>query len=98
MIQSALSLESTVVIYESPFRTLDTLGMIQTLAGPDIPIVVARELTKVFEEYVRGPVAAVLSQLREKSIKGEIVILIDGGYVGAHGCAPTPDNNDQEKE
>ena len=56
VIQSALDLESTVVLYESPFRTVDTLEIIQELAGPAIPVVVARELTKVFEEYIRGPV------------------------------------------
>ena len=91
VLEKALSLESTLVLYESPFRTVDTLEIIQTLAGPQVPVVVARELTKVFEEYIRGPISEVLAQLEGKTIKGEIVILIDGGNVGAHGCAPIPD-------
>jgi 16S rRNA (cytidine1402-2'-O)-methyltransferase len=78
VLEKALALESTVVIYESPYRTVDTLEIIQTLAGPDVAVVVARELTKVFEEFIRGSAKDVLVQLAGKTITGEIVILIDG--------------------
>jgi 16S rRNA (cytidine1402-2'-O)-methyltransferase len=91
VIEKALAAGGTVVIYESPYRTTETLEWIQTLAGPDAPVVVARELTKVFEEFIRGSVADVLAQLKGKTLKGEIVILI--GTVGADRCPP-----DKEKE
>jgi len=76
MLEKALALESTVVVYESPFRTVDTLELVQGLTGPETPVVVARELTKVFEEFMRGSVAEVLEKLKGKTIKGEIVLLI----------------------
>ena len=87
-LEKALQLESTVVLYESPFRTVDTLEHVRDIAGPNVPVVVARELTKVFEEFIRGTVGDVLTQLQGKQIKGEIVILIDGHPVGAPREAP----------
>lgn len=88
VLEKALQLESTVVLYESPFRTVDTLEHVRDIAGPDVPVVVARELTKVFEEFIRGSVGDVLTQLQGKQIKGEIVILIDGQPIGAPREAP----------
>jgi len=74
-LQKVLDSESTGVIYESPFRTKETLEWLQTLAGPALQVVVARELTKVYEEFIRGAVGDVLNQLGDKPLKGEIVIL-----------------------
>jgi 16S rRNA (cytidine1402-2'-O)-methyltransferase len=76
MLSSAMALEATTVVYESPFRTLDTLEWIQELGGPERQVVVARELTKVFEEFIRGTVSQVLEQMRGKTVKGEIVLMI----------------------
>ena len=76
MLSGAMALEATTVIYESPFRTVETLEWIQELGGPDRLVVVARELTKIFEEYIRGTVAHVLEQMRGKTVKGEIVLMI----------------------
>jgi 16S rRNA (cytidine1402-2'-O)-methyltransferase len=75
LLESAFGTEATLVLYESPFRTRDTLQMIQALAGPETPVVVARELTKVFEEFRRGPVAEVRAALEATPPKGEVVIL-----------------------
>ncbi|HVN67887.1 MAG TPA: 16S rRNA (cytidine(1402)-2'-O)-methyltransferase [Candidatus Sulfotelmatobacter sp.] len=65
----------TIIIYESPFRTLKTLQNIYDIMG-DCQVAVCRELTKMFEEVVRGPVSEVLSKLSEKGVKGEVVIVV----------------------
>ena len=66
--------ERTVIFYESPHRLLKTLALIQETLG-DIPVVVARELTKKFEEVIRRPVSGAISRFSGKKILGEFVIL-----------------------
>jgi len=74
-----LDLENTIVFYESPFRIVKTLKMIQELGGGDRLVSVSRELTKIYEENVRGNLAEVLETLKSRSsIKGEIVLVISG--------------------
>jgi 16S rRNA (cytidine1402-2'-O)-methyltransferase len=72
---SAMQRECTSVYFESPFRLVDTLQMIANHA-PQHPVVVARELTKMFEEFQRGPAQSVLEHFTMKSPKGEITLLI----------------------
>lgn len=72
---AAIGRECTSVYFESPFRLVDTLGMIVECA-PEHPIVVARELTKKFEEFQRGPARNVLGHYQTKSPKGEITLVI----------------------
>ncbi len=83
---------ATTLLYEAPHRVLDTLEDIQAVLG-DRRIVVARELTKLHEEFLRGRVAAVLEDLAGRStVKGELVILIapdDGGARAVPGSLPT---------
>lgn len=67
----------TIVIYESPFRVLKTLDEIAAVIG-ERNVAVARELTKKFEEIVRGRVSDVLQRLRLKEPRGEYVIVIEG--------------------
>lgn len=67
----------TIIIYESPHRVLKTLGEIQSVFG-DRKVVVARELTKKFEEIVRGPMSSVLAELTGKPTRGEYVLVIEG--------------------
>ena len=64
----------TVIFYESPHRLLKTLEAIHETLG-DIEIVVARELTKKFEEVVRKRVSEALAHFSQKKILGEFVIL-----------------------
>ncbi len=66
--------ERTVIFYESPHRLLKTLALIEGTLG-DIRIVVARELTKKFEEVWRGPVSGANAHFSAKKILGEFVIL-----------------------
>jgi len=67
----------TLVFYEAPHRILDTLADLESVFGPDLRIVVARELTKVHEEFLRGTVAEVGRELASRyRIRGEITLLV----------------------
>ena len=69
--------DATLIIYESPNRVIKTLEAICDAFGEDREIVVARELTKIYEEFIRGYAKEVLEEFKSKdSIKGEFVILI----------------------
>jgi 16S rRNA (cytidine1402-2'-O)-methyltransferase len=68
----------TLVLYESPYRIEKLLGELKDIF-PERPIVLARELTKKFEEFLRGNPADLLEQLQKRSIKGEFVVMIGGG-------------------
>jgi 16S rRNA (cytidine1402-2'-O)-methyltransferase len=67
----------TIVIYESPHRILKTINEIFLYFG-NRDIVVARELTKKFEEIIRGPIQSVLAELRKREPRGEYVVIISG--------------------
>ncbi len=69
--------ERTIVLYESPFRVTRTLKDILEKVG-DRRVVVARELTKKFEEIVRGDVSDVLQKLNRTKSRGEYVIVVKG--------------------
>jgi 16S rRNA (cytidine1402-2'-O)-methyltransferase len=67
----------TIVLYEAPHRLLDTLSDLAHVYGPDHLISVSRELTKVHEETLRGPIFAIQSQFAARpSIKGEFTIVL----------------------
>lgn len=68
----------TMVFYESPFRLLKTLEQFAEHFGPDRKVCVSRELTKIYEENVRGTIVEVKEYFTEKAIKGEIVIILQG--------------------
>lgn len=72
----ARAIEATAIFYESPERIIKTLGYIAN-AFPDSQVVVARELTKIHEEFVRGTVLSVKAKLSKRpSIKGEITVIL----------------------
>ncbi|MFD1143057.1 16S rRNA (cytidine(1402)-2'-O)-methyltransferase [Larkinella insperata] len=70
--------ERTMIFYESPHRLLKTLTQFGEVFGPDRPASVSRELTKLFEETVRGSIQEIIAYFAEKTIKGEIVIVVQG--------------------
>ena len=75
-LQSAADAEATAIFYESPERILKTLSYIAN-AFPASQVVVARELTKIHEEFLRGTPLDIIHQLKQKpSIKGEMTVLI----------------------
>ena len=67
---------ATLIFYEAPHRILETLADIQKILGPR-PVVVARELTKLHEEFLRGAASEVYNILSTRdAIKGEITLLV----------------------
>jgi 16S rRNA (cytidine1402-2'-O)-methyltransferase len=68
----------TMVFYESPHRLLKSLEQLAEYFGDDRPASVSRELTKVFEENVRGSLREIITYFAEKTVKGEIVIVVGG--------------------
>ena len=77
-ILSLLEEHRTTIFYESPHRIVKTLTMVAELLGEDRKVVIARELTKKFEEYVRGTAIEVLNHFKLNEPKGEFVLLIGG--------------------
>ena len=73
-LEELTSSSKTLVFYEAPHRLLDMLADVRDVLG-DPPVVVAREVTKVHEEFVRGAASEVLAQLKKKPVKGEITVL-----------------------
>ena len=69
--------ERTIVFYETPHRIKDTLLVIKEIIG-DRRIVIARELTKKFEEIIRGNLSSVIDTLSSKEVKGEITVVLEG--------------------
>ena len=75
-LEDAKKAEATAIFYESPERIIKTLSYIAN-AFPTSQVVVARELTKMHEEFIRGSAGEVLEKLKEKaSIKGELTVLV----------------------
>jgi 16S rRNA (cytidine1402-2'-O)-methyltransferase len=70
--------DRTLVFYESPLRLVKTLEEFIQYFGPDRACSVSRELTKIFEENKRGSLREVCNYFKEKSVKGEIVIVVAG--------------------
>jgi len=67
----------TFAFYESPKRLLKTLELLKGELGVDNRVFIARELTKIHESLYRGKIAAVIMQLSDKVIKGEIVVIVE---------------------
>lgn len=70
--------EKTFIVYESPFRLIKLLEELQAHLGPDRKACVCRELSKLFEEVQRGNLKELLEFYKEKSVKGEIVVVVEG--------------------
>ena len=70
--------ERTMIFYESPFRVLKTLQQFAEIFGPDRNVSVSRELTKKFEQTVRGSLAEVCTHFSANAPKGEFVIVLAG--------------------
>jgi len=69
--------ETTHIFYETPHRILEALADVEAIFGPTQHLVIARELTKLHEEFLRGPVAELRTQLATRpSIRGEIVLML----------------------
>jgi 16S rRNA (cytidine1402-2'-O)-methyltransferase len=76
-LQKLKTLPMTLVFYESPRRIVDSLKDIRDILG-DRDAAVTRELTKVFEEVIRGRVDELIAKLEKQGVKGEITLLVGG--------------------
>jgi 16S rRNA (cytidine1402-2'-O)-methyltransferase len=80
----------TLVFYEAPHRILETLADLEAVFGPQLRIAVARELTKIHEEFLRGTVAEVRRELAGRDrVRGEITLLVQAPAAGS-AAAPAP--------
>ncbi len=68
--------DSTIIAFESPNRVVKSLQVMEKVYGSEVPLCVARELTKIHEEYIRGKLSEVLKDLESRvEVKGEIVLI-----------------------
>jgi 16S rRNA (cytidine1402-2'-O)-methyltransferase len=74
-LESLKAFEGTLVLYESPYRIEKVLTELSEVF-PDRQVVLARELTKKFEEFLRGTPAELLERTKQRSLKGEFVVMI----------------------
>ncbi len=80
--------EGTEIFYETPHRILEALADVEAVFGPDERVVVARELTKMHEEFLRGTVAEVRAELgARENVRGEMVLLLRPLAVADAGAA-----------
>ncbi|MGB7547551.1 MAG: SAM-dependent methyltransferase, partial [Terracidiphilus sp.] len=85
----------TLIFYEAPHRILETLADLESVWGPQLRVVAARELTKIHEEFLRGPVADVRSNLAARDrIRGEFTLLVEAPAQTAD--APGQDSRTRE--
>lgn len=77
MLESSRTSPRTQIFYEAPHRLSQTMHDVVEVFGPDRRVVVAREVTKLHEEFLRGRAAEVMAELdRREEVKGEITLLI----------------------
>lgn len=86
----------TLVLYESPFRLVKTLEQLAEACGPLRQACVARELTKMFEEITRGTLTEIAAACRDRTVKGEIVIVVGPPDSGKNNVAETDDDEEQQ--
>ena len=76
-IERLKTVPGTLVLYESPYRVEKLLGELKDIM-PERRLVLARELTKKFEEFLRGTPAELIQQIGDRTLKGEFVVLVEG--------------------
>ena len=74
-IKELLNVDNTIILFESPFRLEKTLNQLKEYLG-NRSVVVGRELTKLYEEIIRGNLEDVIKYFSKSKVKGEIVIMI----------------------
>ena len=77
-LEALCAVPGTLAFYESPYRIDKLLGELNEIY-PTARVVLARELTKKFEEFLRGTPAELLAVLEKRKLKGEFVVLVDRG-------------------
>jgi 16S rRNA (cytidine1402-2'-O)-methyltransferase len=83
-------LPGTLLLYEAPHRLEDSLRDIREVLG-ERQIIVARELTKIYEEFIRGSVSEVMASVSQGKVRGEVVILVAPGEPVQQAMEPLED-------
>lgn len=68
----------TIILYESPYKLVKTLHQLSDIFGDERRVSVSRELSKIYEEQIRGTLSEVILHFQKKPPKGEIVIIVEG--------------------
>ena len=85
---------STLVFYEAPHRILETLSDVEAVWGADCQVVVARELTKLHEEFLRGSASIVRKDLAARDrIRGEITLLVEAKPAASRSTAENSESH-----
>ena len=87
----------TIILYESPYRVVKCLEQIAETFGAERRVAVVREITKKFEETVRGTVAEAIAHFKAHEPKGEFVIVVEGYDPKAERNADTDNDNEEEE-
>ena len=87
-----------MIFYESPYRVVKCLEQFAETSGADRPVSVSRELTKHFEQTVRGTVAEVLEHFRQTEPRGEFVLVVAGKPRARRGRPETDDDTAARSE
>ena len=91
LLAAAYSQKHPVIVYESPYRVVKLLELIGKTLGADTPVVAAREISKVYEEWLRGSTTEVAQELQSrKKVQGEFVVVI--------GLPETQEEEDHESD
>lgn len=76
--ENLLEEERTLIFFEAPHRLLETLEDANQVLGSDRPAAICREMTKTYEEIIRGPISDLLGWARSHEIRGEITLVVQG--------------------
>jgi 16S rRNA (cytidine1402-2'-O)-methyltransferase len=83
-LKGLIQLPFTLIFYQSPQRLREFLGELQAILG-DRQVILAREMTKMYEEFLRGSLSQIMAALDEREwIKGECTLLVSGASEAAH--------------
>ncbi len=83
-LESLRDVQHTVILYETPHRIMESLQELARILGAERRVVVARELTKLHEEFIRGTAKEILKSLEGRELRGEITLLIGKAETADH--------------
>jgi 16S rRNA (cytidine1402-2'-O)-methyltransferase len=95
-LKALASFNHSIVFFEAPHRVKELLGELGEILG-DRPIVLTRELTKVFEEVRRGTASSLREEIRDDQVRGEYTLVVEGKEKEKEKDKPLPDENVEKK-
>ena len=90
--------QKTMIFYESPYRLVKTLTQLAETLGEDRRACVSRELTKIYEENIRGTLKELIGYYNKSAVKGEIVIVVEGASSYNKMLNSAPEDNEDDEE